>query len=77
MARIEQVRAGAARIGTQGRAEASKAKLLSAAREEFARHGLLGARVDTIARKAGVNKQLIYYHFSSKTRTWAASSAPI
>ena len=72
MTRIDQERAGAVRIGTQRRAEASQAKLLKAAREEFARHGLLGARVDTIARKAGVNKQLIYYHFSSKEALYVA-----
>jgi TetR/AcrR family transcriptional regulator len=37
-----------------------------AAREEFARLGFHGARVEQIARIAGVNKQLIYYYFGSK-----------
>ena len=40
--------------------------LLAAAREEFARRGFEGARIDEIARKAGVNKQLIYHHFGAK-----------
>jgi TetR/AcrR family transcriptional regulator len=37
-----------------------------AAREEFARRGFAGARVDEIARRAGVNKQLLFYYFHSK-----------
>jgi TetR/AcrR family transcriptional regulator len=45
---------------------ASRELLLAAAREEFARRGLEGARVDEIARRAGVNKQLVYHHFGNK-----------
>ena len=41
-------------------------KIMVAALEEFNRLGLTGARVDAIAEKAGVNKAMIYYHFSSK-----------
>ncbi len=37
-----------------------------AATKEFAEFGYHGARVDRIARLAGVNKQLIYYYFGSK-----------
>ncbi|HQZ07051.1 MAG: TetR family transcriptional regulator [Rhodoferax sp.] len=44
----------------------SRASILAAARAEFAAHGLTGARVNTIANRAGVNKQLIYYYFGSK-----------
>jgi len=40
--------------------------LLAAARAEFAARGLEGARVDEIARRAGVNKQLVYHHFGNK-----------
>lgn len=46
--------------------EATKAKLLDAARHEFSAKGIAGARVDAIAARAGVNKQLVYYHFGSK-----------
>lgn len=46
--------------------EATKAKLLAAARSEFADKGIAGARVDAIAERAGVNKQLIYYYFGAK-----------
>ena len=37
-----------------------------AAREEFARRGFAGARVGQIARRAGVNKQLLFYYYQSK-----------
>jgi TetR/AcrR family transcriptional regulator len=37
-----------------------------AAREEFARRGFAGARVEQIARRAGVNKQLLFYYYQSK-----------
>lgn len=40
--------------------------LLQAACEEFAEKGIAGARVDVIARRAGINKQALYYHFGSK-----------
>ena len=46
--------------------EATKAKLLAAARQEFSAKGIAGARVDAIAERAGVNKQLVYYYFGSK-----------
>jgi AcrR family transcriptional regulator len=50
----------------------SAQKILEAARKEFARHGLDGARVDRIAHKAKVNKAMIYYHFHSKDNLYQA-----
>ncbi|MEY2952784.1 MAG: hypothetical protein RLZZ401_871 [Pseudomonadota bacterium] len=47
-------------------AERSQATILAAARDEFATHGLGGARVDRIAERAGLNKRLIYYYFADK-----------
>lgn len=47
-------------------AEATKARILKAALAEFARHGLAGARVDTIAEKANANKRMLYHYFGSK-----------
>lgn len=44
----------------------TRPKILRAATEEFAENGLAGARIDRIAGKAGINKAMIYYHFSSK-----------
>ena len=45
---------------------ATRKKLLVAARREFAQSGLAGARVDEIAARAGVNKQLVYHYFGDK-----------
>jgi TetR/AcrR family transcriptional regulator len=46
--------------------EASRAKILDAARIEFVSYGLSGGRVDRIAAQSGVNKNLIYHYFGSK-----------
>lgn len=40
--------------------------ILAAAALEFAERGFAGARVDRIARRARVNKAMLYYHFTSK-----------
>jgi TetR/AcrR family transcriptional regulator len=45
---------------------------MSAARHEFARSGLAGARVDEIAARAGVNKQLVYHYFGDKDALYLA-----
>jgi AcrR family transcriptional regulator len=39
---------------------------VAAAAEAFSRHGFAGVGVDDIARTAGVNKAMIYYHFADK-----------
>jgi len=44
--------------------------ILAAAALEFAARGFAGARVDRIARRAKVNKAMIYYHFKSKERLY-------
>ena len=41
-------------------------RILAAAALEFAARGFAGARVDRIARRAHVNKAMLYYHFRSK-----------
>lgn len=53
-------------------AEASRLKILDAARIEFVSHGLSGARVDRIAAQSGVNKNLIYHYFGSKDALYLA-----
>jgi TetR/AcrR family transcriptional regulator len=45
---------------------ASPERILAVAALEFAEHGFAGARVDRLARRARVNKAMIYYHFGSK-----------
>lgn len=44
----------------------TRRRLLKVARQQFAEKGFEGARVNEIARKAGINKQALYYHFGSK-----------
>src|SRR5438874_13735412 len=51
---------------------ATRRKLLTAARREFASRGLAGARVDNIAARAGVNKQLLYHYFGDKDALYLA-----
>jgi TetR/AcrR family transcriptional regulator len=50
----------------------TRQKLLAAARREFAACGLAGARVDEIAARAGVNKQLVYHYFGDKDALYLA-----
>ncbi|MDA2803596.1 TetR family transcriptional regulator [Nocardiopsis suaedae] len=53
-------------------AAATRARLLAAARDEFAEHGIGGARVERIAKRAGVNKERIYGHFGNKDALFEA-----
>ena len=57
--------------GTRDRGE-NRAGILAAATDEFARHGLAGARVDRIAASAGTNKRMLYYYFGSKEGLFTA-----
>ena len=50
----------------------TKERLLTAATEEFAAHGIAGARVDRIAATAGVNKERIYGYFGNKQKLFDA-----
>jgi len=47
-------------------ADATRSRILAAAKSEFAKLGLGGARVDEIAGKAQANKRMIYHYFGSK-----------
>src|SRR5439155_1009063 len=51
-------------------ARVSPDAILAAAALEFAARGFAGARVDRIARRARVNKAMLYYHFNSKERLY-------
>ncbi|HSM82140.1 MAG TPA: TetR/AcrR family transcriptional regulator [Nodosilinea sp.] len=53
-------------------AEATKAEILDAAEEEFAKFGFNGAKTEAIAAKTGVTKAMIYYHFGSKEELYKA-----
>jgi TetR/AcrR family transcriptional regulator len=65
-------------------AERTRERILDAALVEFGEHGFAGARVGAIARRAGVNQQLISYYFDSKeglyralTERWRTISAGV
>jgi AcrR family transcriptional regulator len=64
--------ASKSRLGTRGQPEQSRAAILKAAVREFAREGVSAARIDAIARSAGVNKALLYYYFKDKEALYQA-----
>jgi TetR/AcrR family transcriptional regulator len=51
----------------------TRQKVLAAAFREFADKGLDGARVDEIARRAGVNKGMLYHYFGNKEQLFSAA----
>ena len=72
MAQSFQRRHSTSRMGTRGQPAASRAAILRAAAEEFAEHGIAGARTEAIARQARVNKALLYYYFKDKETLYGA-----
>ncbi|MEA2899276.1 MAG: hypothetical protein QOJ84_4891, partial [Bradyrhizobium sp.] len=52
--------------------EGMRLRILEAAKQEFAAHGLAGARVDRIAAEAGANKRMLYYHVGNKEDLYLA-----
>lgn len=59
-------------LGSRGQPERSRQSILEAALQEFAAQGVTGARIDTIAELAGVNKALLYYYFGDKEALYGA-----
>ncbi|MBV9782613.1 MAG: TetR family transcriptional regulator [Acidisphaera sp.] len=53
-------------------AKTSRQALLAAGRAVFAAKGFAGSRVEAIARRAGLNKQLVYHYFGSKDGLYQA-----
>jgi TetR/AcrR family transcriptional regulator len=47
--------------------ERTQERILNAAFAEFAGKGFAGARVDAIARQAGINKRMLYHYFGNKS----------
>ncbi|MEP6644717.1 MAG: TetR/AcrR family transcriptional regulator [Acidobacteriaceae bacterium] len=60
------------RLGSRGRPVESRAAILTAAVREFSQEGIAGARIDSIARAARVNKALVYYYFQDKEALYGA-----
>lgn len=52
--------------------EQTRRDILEAGMKEFAEKGLTGARVDEIAARTRTTKPMIYYHFGSKEKLYAA-----
>jgi len=52
--------------------EETRRDIIDAAMKEFAEKGLAGARVDDIAARTRTTKPMIYYHFGSKEKLYAA-----
>jgi AcrR family transcriptional regulator len=50
----------------------TRAAILAAATHEITAKGLSGARVDTIAKRAGVNKRMLYHYFGDKAGLYLA-----
>jgi AcrR family transcriptional regulator len=53
-------------------ADAKRIRILLAAKREFSRLGMGGARIDAIAERAKVNKRTIYQYFRSKDALFTA-----
>jgi|SRR5271166_1176407 len=51
--------------------QATRERILAAAKEEFARYGIAGARVDRIATAARASKERLYAYFGSKEELFA------
>jgi AcrR family transcriptional regulator len=52
--------------------ERTRERILSAALKEFAAQGFAGARVDAIARRAAINKRMLYHYFGDKEDLFTA-----
>ncbi len=52
--------------------EAVKADILAVAREEFAEHGLSGARIQKIVERTKSSKRMIFYYFGDKEGLYRA-----
>jgi AcrR family transcriptional regulator len=57
--------------GMRAAGEATRERILAAAKKEFARHGLAGARISRIAADANASKERLYAYFSSKEALFA------
>ena len=68
----ERVALDASPPSREGRAEATKLRILDAGEAEFAARGFHGARLANIARAAGVQQALIHHYFADKEGLYRA-----
>jgi AcrR family transcriptional regulator len=55
-----------------GASSTTRKRILEAASSVFADEGFAGARVDEIARRASINKAMLYYHVGNKQALYSA-----
>lgn len=60
-------------LGGQDNESNVRSAILAAALSEFSEHGLGGARVDAIAKRAKVNKRYLYVYVGNKEAIWLAA----
>ena len=53
--------------------ERTRAEILAAATDEFARHGLNGARLEAIAKRTRTTRAMIYYYFGNREGVYRAA----
>jgi len=53
-------------VGRKRNPDLTRQDILQAAHEEFCEKGFDGARIDSIAARAGANKRLLYHYFGNK-----------
>ena len=69
---VKQTMPRTPKLGSRGKPEETRREILEAAIQEFASEGVAGARTDSIAKAAGVNKALLYYYFADKEALYGA-----
>jgi AcrR family transcriptional regulator len=55
--------------------DSTRERIVAAAKAEFARYGIAGARIDRIAKAARTSKERVYAHFESKEALYRVISA--
>jgi len=63
------------RLTQAARRRSTRAALLAAGAEVFARRGFAGASLDQVAARAGLTKGAVYHHFESKAALFLALAA--
>jgi len=58
--------------GRRARGEATRKRLMESAERVFAEWGFAAARVDEIARQAGINKRMLYLYYGDKEGIYRA-----
>ncbi len=72
MVAVQEATVASARRAVTRDPQRTRAAILTAATQEFTANGLTGARVDAIAKRARVNKRMIYHYFGGKDGLYLA-----